>query len=194
MSGAHDDPTNDYAQTYFNIYYIHFRTCIHQSSSPDSLPDCVQIQRCASGCTGIQATSLDFDRYHGNVETWIRNLTSITPDSVTQPCWHCLPDASSPLCEGNCSFTQLVVALPTILLIEFPEIEDQDWFIPDRITIACCNNSTPEAILYELTSCVLFKREQRHYALRFHLKLPAGNRYHIYNYDDMDCNARRYTK
>lgn len=185
---------NDFAQTYFNIYYAPLRTCSlpqaqSESSRSDSSlsgPDHVQIQRRPLGRVGLQASRATFDRYSGSVDAWIKDITSVNPTSVTQPCWHRLPDASLPSCDGDCSYTQPVIAIPIALLIEFPETDGGDWFIPDRITIARRNKNLSEAIVYELTSRVFFKSEVQHYALRFRTKPASGNRYNIYDYDDMD--------
>lgn len=193
-----DDPVNDYAQTYFNIYYIPLRTCFQQSSSTDSASQVnhIQIQRQPTGKLGLQATRAHYDQYGGNVETWIKSITSTSPQPIFQPCWHRVPNAPSPSCNGTCSFTQPIIALPVVLMIEFPldSTEGGDWFIPDRITIARRNSSSPEAVVYELSSRAFFKRLSSHYALRFRLKSAKGNRYHIYDYDDMDQHAHGYAK
>ncbi|EPQ59388.1 hypothetical protein GLOTRDRAFT_70775 [Gloeophyllum trabeum ATCC 11539] len=164
-----------YSATYFHGYRVKLRICTTIKATEPSYKH-YQITSEPQKTFEYRLNSQDHQTYHGKVQSWFRQMTSMNPPPHTLAQCFKTKDGVC-LCQGDACDITLNIMLPVCLIIW---VEDDDlnvWDFP--ITLRpLTKEAAADGVVYDMVGRGLHSAEQQHFITRF--RTPQGK---IYTYD-----------
>ncbi|KAJ6514135.1 hypothetical protein DFH09DRAFT_1099690 [Mycena vulgaris] len=150
MFSRQQDPTLNFAESYFQHQYILFRRC----TGDEQIGEHFQIKRAVRQCY-FALTGEMSQHYQGDVEKWFRELILINKAGEESPsCWRNIDDDGEPTCFGKAKLLQLILGIPVMLILEIPSpwvgSAPNEWDFPQNLRPLTLGAEALDGVVYDI--------------------------------------------
>ncbi|KAJ7852732.1 hypothetical protein B0H13DRAFT_2359349 [Mycena leptocephala] len=166
-------PSVERARAYFAMSRMLFKTCVgssneHHQVSPVRLRNICQLHE--DLCR----------RYDSNLRKWFQDVIRVSKSEPLDACWHARD--GNVFCEGNATEFDVVLNIPTVLIIEIGDIQTSTWNIPSSLSPYASNPAASNSgVEYTIVGHIYCNKEAKHFIARY----LSQNETKIFDYDGM---------